>query len=391
MQKTPRRAAKRTPKHARPLAYEPRHALNAVCPYFTMFPLEYPLRVLDPVRLRTFKRPVVCDPYCGRGTSVYAARLRGLPVYGMDVAPVAVAIAQAKLVSCSVDEVMQLYEELYEPHPTVPVPTGAFWRAAFHSRTLAQLCHFRQALSRRTSDAAKLLRAILLGALHGPLSKDPERASYFSNQMPRTFAAKPDYAVRFWKDRGLRPREVNMGGVVRTRATRLLAHPLPTARTPPTAVRCIDSRTPRAYEAIASDKITHVVTSPPYYGLRTYAQDQWLRHWFVGGPEVIDYGSDPGLDHSSPKSFAQSLATVWDQLGDHASERIQLYVRFGGIRSRHACPEAILRESLTNSRHAWRVRHRTPAATADRGKRQALQMTPSTRAIEESDYVITLR
>ena len=28
------------------LAYEPRYALNAVCPYFTVFPLEYPLRVL---------------------------------------------------------------------------------------------------------------------------------------------------------------------------------------------------------------------------------------------------------------------------------------------------------------------------------------------------------
>ena len=27
-----------------------------------------------------------------------------------------------------------------------------------------------------------------------------------------------------------------------------------------------------------------VVTSPPYYGLRTYGPDQWLRQWFLGGP-----------------------------------------------------------------------------------------------------------
>ena len=27
-----------------PLAYDAQHALNAVCPYFTMFPLEFPMR-----------------------------------------------------------------------------------------------------------------------------------------------------------------------------------------------------------------------------------------------------------------------------------------------------------------------------------------------------------
>lgn len=30
----------------RSLAYERNNALNAICPYFTMFPLEYPLSVL---------------------------------------------------------------------------------------------------------------------------------------------------------------------------------------------------------------------------------------------------------------------------------------------------------------------------------------------------------
>ena len=42
-------------------------------------------------------------------------------------------------------------------------------------------------------------------AARPPLSKNPKQRSYFSNQMPRTFASKPDYSVKFWKERGLRP------------------------------------------------------------------------------------------------------------------------------------------------------------------------------------------
>jgi len=57
------------------LAYRPENALNAICPYFTMFPLEYPLRVL---RRHIAARPTVVDPFCGRGTTLFAARKLGL-------------------------------------------------------------------------------------------------------------------------------------------------------------------------------------------------------------------------------------------------------------------------------------------------------------------------
>jgi DNA modification methylase len=80
------------------LAYDQRNALNAICPYFTMFPLEYPLRVL---RVHRKDQPIVMDPFCGRGTTLFAARQLGLQAHGIDSSPVAVAIARAKL--CRVD------------------------------------------------------------------------------------------------------------------------------------------------------------------------------------------------------------------------------------------------------------------------------------------------
>jgi DNA modification methylase len=68
--------------------------LNAVCPYYTMFPLDFPLGQL---KLYPDARRVL-DPFCGRGTTRYAARLAGRHAVGIDINPVAVAIASAKTV-----------------------------------------------------------------------------------------------------------------------------------------------------------------------------------------------------------------------------------------------------------------------------------------------------
>ncbi len=183
---------------------------------------------------------------------------------------------------------------------------------------------------------------------------------------------------------------ISVRSVIQKRLERALSSHVPPPNTAPTDITCADSRFARAFKRL-EHKITHVVTSPPYYGLRTYSQDQWLRQWFLGGPSSVDYNVGPGLDHSSPESFAKSLARVWNQVGNHAAQRIQLYVRFGGICSRRTSAEDILRESLGYSEHRWQILTRRPAATADSGKRQAVQMLAKNDPIEESDYVICLR
>jgi DNA modification methylase len=60
--------------------------LNAVCPYYTMFPLDFPLRQME--LFPDAKR--VIDPFCGRGTTLYAARLARRQAVGVDISPVAV-------------------------------------------------------------------------------------------------------------------------------------------------------------------------------------------------------------------------------------------------------------------------------------------------------------
>lgn len=372
------------------LLNESGHPLNSVCPYFTMFPLGYPLRILNSEVARRAPRKLIVDPYCGRGTTIFAARLLGIRAYGIDVAPVAAAIARAKLASTTAHAVMALAERLVRENAAlVDTPRTPFWRSAYHPKTLVDVCAIREGLLGLRNDAAAVLRAIMLGALHGPLAKSPENASYFSNQMPRTFASKPRYSVNYWKRETLKPPQADVLKVIRKRAERVLSLRLRPSSATPVDVRCSDSRTSAAFEYLPR-RITHVITSPPYYGLRTYSQDQWLRHWFLGGPEEVDYGAAAGMDHGSPELFAQSMARVWNQIGDRARDDARLYVRFGGIPSRTADPDDIFKESLASSDHPWRIVTRHSALNADAGKRQAHQMRATKKPVTEFDYVVSL-
>src|SRR5437667_3960576 len=90
---------KRLPKLTAPLL-----RLNGLCPYYTMFPISFPFDTLATSKLGEW----VLDPFCGRGTTILAARLRGLPSVGVDSNPVAGAIAAAKLPQVRAWEIIAL-------------------------------------------------------------------------------------------------------------------------------------------------------------------------------------------------------------------------------------------------------------------------------------------
>jgi hypothetical protein len=368
----------------RPLAYDSRHALNAVCPYFTMFPLEFPLAVLKTAP----KNAVVADPFCGRGTTIYAARYLGLKSFGIDSSPVAVAIAQAKTASSTVGRVVALANNLLKKRRKYVVPQGEFWQRAYHESTLNELCRLRDGLADSSeTQTAILLRAILLGVLHGPVSKSSTRAGYLSNQMPRTFAPKPDYATQYWRSNRLRPPRVNAVDVIRRKAQRVLAS-LPAKTGSQNHVRCGDSRQGDAYNYL-TPHITHVVTSPPYYGVRTYLEDQWMRHWLLGGPDRVAYGGSTQLSHESRDAFARSLAMVWDRIAERGAPTLKMVIRFGSIQSRQSDPREILTDSLGKSMANWRLNTVLPSGKYRRGRRQADQMISQGDADPEYDFYIT--
>lgn len=350
----------------------PATALNRICAYFTMFPLRFPFRILT----RAEEGHRVLDPFCGRGTTNYAARLLGLDNLGIDSSPVAAAIAAAKVVRVRPSEIVRAYEQILESVADSDVPEGEFWKWAFAPRTLKTICRLRTGLLTDCSSSAQIaLRALLLGALHGPTTRTP---SYLSNQAPRTFAPKPAYSVRFWKERGLRPNERDVAALVRERAERYFGNERSRACG---RVLVGDSRT------IAFDRhggFDWVITSPPYYGMRTYIPDQWIRNWFVGGPPSTDYSAERQLTHQSPDAFAADLRTVWRRVASAARPGARLVVRFGGINDRKVDPLDVLKASLEGS--GWRTVTLRSAGSASKGRRQALTFaTEPTAARNEYD------
>ena len=357
-------------------------ALNGVCPYFTMFPLSFPLDRLGEARAGEW----VLDPFCGRGSTNYAARLLGLPSIGIDSNPVAVAIAQAKTVSTTPGRIVAtcraILESKREPRD---VPRGAFWKTAFHPSTLHQLCMLREALLKDCrGPTRRALRALLMGRLHGPTAKG-ELKSYCSNQMPRTYASKPKYATAFWQERGLQPPKVDVLELVTRKAPDYFAH-LPAAVK--THIVRRDSRTASVTGLLPRGKrVGWVVTSPPYYGMRTYVPDQWLRYWFLGGLAKVVYRFSRQLRHESPDAFAGDLSMVWRRAADACKPGAHLIARFGTIPERNRDAVEILRESLRLSECGWRLQTVKSAGAADKGKRQAKQFgLENSEPVEEFDF-----
>src|SRR5262249_48342644 len=130
---------------------------------------------------------------------------------------------------------------------------------------------------------------------------------------------------------------------------------------------------------------TWVITSPPYYGMRTYIPDQWLRNWFVGGGSAVDYDSRPiDFQHSSPEQFSQQLSKVWLNAADMSTTNARLVCRFGGIHDRKQDCIDILKSSFRDS--GWRLTTIRDAGSALNGRRQAAQFGDDQQTHPRQEY-----
>jgi hypothetical protein len=364
--------------------------LNAVCPYYTMFPLDFPLRQME--LFPEAKR--VLDPFCGRGTTLYAARLAGRQAVGVDISPVAVAIAQAKTPKVTASSVIRLAGKAIRESASACVPEGEFWEWCFHRDTLREVVALREVLLSGEpggpgpdTAAARILRGLLLGALHGPRNK--RLPSYLSNQMPRTYASKPDYAVRYWRKHDLAPVRVDSIELIKRKAHRLLDN------CPPQLAGRVMLGDAASAVMQLRQRFDLVITSPPYYGMRTYVQDQWLRNWFVGGAADVPYGTD-GQPARQPdqESFASALAEVWRAVAAKCALEAKMVIRFGALPSSKVSPEGLIKASLNEARAGWLITDVRPAGVPTLARRQAEQFNGSRavvgQAVTEIDVLAEL-
>lgn len=112
------------------------------------------------------------------------------------------------------------------------------------------------------------------------------------------------YAVGYWKKHNLTPEPVAVLDIVEERAVRYYSQEnVASGKAIPG-----DSRRTNVFaRAVGGKEVDWIITSPPYYGLRTYLPDQWLRRWFLGGPSEVEYSAEGQILHSSQEDFASDL------------------------------------------------------------------------------------
>lgn len=324
------------------VSLEQQTRLNSICPYFTRFPLAFPLAYLREAAAGQW----VLDPFCGSGTALFAARMMGLNTVGADSNPVAVAIARAKLCRVTAEMVIDKAATILKNVEPVALPEGAFWEQCYTPDTLEALCCFRAYfMKHRSRPVNATLRALLMGLLHGPNTDDTPR--YFSNCLTADYVPSPQEAICLWKRRALKPPSCNVLRMIQQRAAYLLA-----AQPPLTSgvVHEEDSRQLRFTDE--HRKFDWIITSPPYYGMESYPTDQWLRNWFLGAPSF----PDRQITRQSPDEYVRDLARVWKNVAAACYPGARLIVRVGDVPGIQA-PTAVdlFEASLNRAAVGWKI------------------------------------
>ena len=124
----------------------------------------------------------------------------------------------------------------------------------------------------------------------------------------------------------------------------------------------------------------------------TYEQDQWLRNWFLGGPDKVDYTTRRQLAHGSETGFVADLSKVWVNVAEKCKPGAKLIIRFGALPSMaEKTPSQLLKESLKTSCSGWKVNTIRPAGKPMEARRQANQFQNAAAGyIEEIDLFATL-
>jgi hypothetical protein len=348
-----------------------------------MFPEEFVAR-----QILAFTRPndLVLDPFCGRGTTILESLLHKRRVIGTDVNSVAACVSGAKAAVPLKAALLARLNELggIFKGADVDVPPEAFFSHCFHRETLRELSFLRVNLDWPNDDRDRFIAAIALGALHGESHRSP---NYLSNRMPRTISTKPEYSIRWWQARGLIPERRDTFPILAALIDFRLSVAAPTGDA---RVKLEDARRCGGAFADLSGQVKLVVTSPPYLDTTDYAEDQWLRLWFLGGANKPVRKLSKDDRHRSAERYWEFLAETWHGCRPLLASFATLVIRIGGHKLTVSELEAGLKNSLESGLNQS-VRMLTSPTSSEIRKGQVNSFRPGTnRRPSEHDFVFRL-
>ena len=342
-------------------------------------------------QLLSFTSPgdLVFDPFCGRGTTIFEALLKNRRAAGLDINPVAACIARAKATAPGFAEIAARIDVLEQGYVRITTPVAAptlFFDACFENETLSEILYVRSKLNWKDSAVDCFIAAVMLGILHG----ESHRSEYcLSNRMPRTISTKPDYSVKWWSERNLAP------------PRRPVFHTLRRAvafryRMPPAEkrgfVRLADARESATTFPEFAGQVRLVITSPPYLDTTDYAEDQWLRLWFLGGEPRPELRKNKDDRHTQRPLYWEFLKESWAGLATLLDMHATIVIRIGGAK---LSKQELLTGVTDSLRAALTLHEVTPlhdGVTSAIRRRETSAFRPAApRANVEHDFVFALR
>jgi len=222
--------------------------------------------------------------------------------------PIATMLTKAKNASLSLDDALLRINELEKGFDSALYAPEAKAQSEeilliYHERTLAQLCYLRRKLTSEPTEVDQFLAGVTLGVMHGSERKDGT-SSYASISMPNTFSMSPDYVKRYVETKRLQRVFRNVFDLLRAKCKRLFKEgPVEIDKG---HVRRADIRDIPCLLKNYIDSVDLVVTSPPYLNVVSYANQNWIRTWFLSeDPKKISQDLDDDLTLSEWIDFAE--------------------------------------------------------------------------------------
>lgn len=364
-----------------------RNRLHSICPYFAMFPEEF---VRKHVERYTKEGDLVLDPFSGRGTTVLESLLLNRRAAAVDINPVAFCISGAKAEAPNLTAVLTRLDELesqcleHSKTEVERVELHGFFRRAFYHSTLTQLLFLRRTLKWKIDSVERFIAALALGSLHGEMDKSP---NYFSNQMPRTISTKLDYSLKYWRKHKLWPQKRDVFSILKARAQYRLKGEMP-KRTG--EVRMSDARRCLDMFPDLKGQVKLIVTSPPYFNVTSYEEDQWLRLWFLGYAPKPTYRTISKDDrHENKQNYWVFLADSWRGIAPLAHEDAIFVCRIGAKGIDRARLTRGLNISIRESFPSAQLL-RDPEVSEIKNRQTELFRPNSVGCLYEIDYVFRL-
>src|SRR5579884_524693 len=187
-----------------PTKYQAAHSRWAgIGPYYAMFPAAFADQVIGEY---TAPGDTVLDPFAGRGTAVFSASKLGRRGVGVEINPVGWVYARAKLSPAGKELVAGRFADLgkrAKVYRAAAADLPPFFHHCFTPRVRRFLLAARADLDWRRSSLDCTAMALLLVHMHG------KREASLSNQLRQTKSMSPDYAIAWWRERGMDPPDVD--------------------------------------------------------------------------------------------------------------------------------------------------------------------------------------